>query len=68
MTRLEGNLRVCVHLYRPRKIGDADNTLKCLLDSANGIAWQDDEQIVELHVFRKDDRKNPRVELWIEVL
>ena len=50
---------------RPQRSGDLDNRLKCLLDSLNGIAWSDDGQIVEIHAYRHDDKKNPRVEIEI---
>ena len=32
---------------------DTDNIAKIVLDSLNGIAYKDDSQIVELHVFKK---------------
>lgn len=46
---------------------DVDNAAKCL-DGCNGIAWYDDSQIVELHVYRSVDRKNPRLEVTVEIL
>lgn len=58
-------LRVDLRLYRPRKRGDIDNVLKMCFDSLNGFAWGDDEQIVELHMLRFDDKDNPRIELDI---
>jgi Holliday junction resolvase RusA-like endonuclease len=55
-----------VTLYRPRKSGDADNALKALLDALNGLLWVDDSQIVEIHLWRRDDKARPRVELLLE--
>lgn len=55
-----------VALYRPRKSGDADNALKALLDALNGLLWADDSQIVEIHLWRRDDKARPRVELLLE--
>jgi crossover junction endodeoxyribonuclease RusA len=56
-----------IWLYRPRRTGDADNALKALLDALNGILWLDDSQVVELHLYRLDDKNNPRVELRVEL-
>ncbi len=54
-----------VHLYRPMMRGDIDNNLKALLDSLIGIAYDDDKQVAELHVYRHDDKKHPRAEVTI---
>lgn len=66
LERLQGAVGVEVHFYRPSRRGDIDAGLKLVLDSLNGIAYEDDKQIVELHVYRHDDKDNPRVEvsLW----
>lgn len=55
-------------LYRPRRSGDLDNRLKVVLDSLNGIAYEDDKQVVEIHAYRHDDKENPRVEIEISEL
>ena len=60
-----GPVAVYAHVYRARKAGDLDNMQKVLLDSLNGIAYNDDAQIVELHSWRHDDKANPRVEVEI---
>ncbi|WP_426747223.1 RusA family crossover junction endodeoxyribonuclease [Myxococcus faecalis] len=60
---LAGPVRMVVTIYRPRRTGDLDNTLKVLNDALNGCAWLDDEQLVELVAVRSDDAKAPRVEL-----
>jgi len=44
---------------------DIDAYLKVLLDSMQGIVYEDDEQIVELHVFKEYSKENPRVEIGI---
>ena len=62
---LEGRVAVSLVLYRPRRVGDIDGPIKALLDSLNGFAWTDDSQIVELHVVRRDDKANPRVEVEV---
>lgn len=62
----DGPVAVLVRLYRPRRTGDIDGPIKALLDSLNGLAWGDDAQITELHVFRGDDKHDPRavLEVW----
>lgn len=65
LKRMEGPVAVRIHVHRPRRVGDLDNTLKCLLDSLNGMAWADDSQVVDLHAIRHDDAANPRVEVEI---
>lgn len=62
-----GALSVSVSVFRPRRIGDLDNTLKVLLDSLRGIAFEDDDQVVELHALRLDDKSNPRAEVTVGV-
>jgi crossover junction endodeoxyribonuclease RusA len=63
---LDGDIAVTLKLYRPQKKGDIDNRIKVLLDALQGVAFENDSQIVELHVFRYDDKANPgvEVELW----
>ncbi len=62
---LEGPVIFTMWLYRPRKVGDLMNREKVICDSLNGIAYQDDSQIVEFHAYRYDDPKNPRVEIKV---
>jgi len=54
-----------VTFYRPRKVGDIDGALKGLLDALQGLAFENDSQVKELHVWRDDDKANPRVEVTI---
>lgn len=59
---------VTANVYRPRAIGDLDNTFKALLDVLSGKVYADDSQIVELHAYRHDSKERPRVELVISEL
>ena len=54
-----------LHIYRARRSGDTDNFVKSALDGMNGIAWHDDESVVEIHAYRYDDKANPRVDIWV---
>lgn len=63
---MPGDIYVRVRIFRPRKIGDLDNTLKVLLDALKGIVFIDDEQVVEIRANRFDDKANPRAEVTVE--
>ena len=65
---LAGDLAMTVRVYRKIKSGDLDNRLKVLLDALKGVAFTDDKQIVEIHAYRFDDARNPRVEVEIEIV
>lgn len=67
-TPLDGPVKLTIRVYRPRKTGDWDGTIKPLCDALQGVLYHDDSQIVEAHVFRLDDKVNPRVEVTIEGL
>lgn len=56
-----GNVRVSFDFYRPAKRGDLDNLLKVTIDSLIGYAYVDDQQIVEIHAYRREDKAEPRV-------
>lgn len=62
---IEGAVAVTIAVYRPRRAGDLDNRIKVLLDSLNGIAYADDQQITKIHAERFEDKENPRVEVII---
>jgi crossover junction endodeoxyribonuclease RusA len=64
----EGDVKITLDFYRPRKAGDLDNRIKIVLDGLQGTAFINDSQIVEIHARRHDDARNPRVEMQIEYL
>jgi len=61
------NGAVCVRLvvYFPTKAGDLDNRAKCVLDCLQGVAFANDNQVTELHMLRRVDKHNPRVEVVV---
>ena len=63
--QLTGPVAVTLNIYRERKAGDLDNYAKVLCDSLQGVFYANDAQIVELHMFRHDDRHNPRCEVEV---
>lgn len=62
---LDGSVSITLNVYRPRRVGDLDNTFKIVLDSLKGLAWHDDKQVTEIHGYRHDDKADPRVEVNI---
>lgn len=62
---LSGDVKVSVDVYRARKAGDLDGFSKVLLDSLEGVLYENDRQVVDYHARRFDDPKNPRVEVTV---
>src|SRR5215813_12704862 len=62
---LTGEVGMSVSVYRPRKAGDLDNTLKVLIDALRGLAYEDDSRIVLINAQRFDDKNNPRAEVYV---
>lgn len=57
-----GEVAVRVEVWRrTRQRCDVDNLAKQVLDGLNGVAWDDDSQVCDLHVTRRYDRARPRV-------
>lgn len=56
---IKGPVAVELTWRRGRRAGDLDNRWKVIGDSLNGIAYEDDAKIVELHLYRVDDKANP---------
>jgi len=63
---LVGELDVRLHFnlvnHRPQ---DLDNLSKGTLDACNRVVWQDDRQIVDLHITKSVDARNPGVEVHV---
>ena len=63
---LDGPVAAKIALWWPdRRKHDLDN-IKALLDACTGILWEDDGQIVELHLSKGYDKERPRVEMTVE--
>lgn len=65
---LTGPLELLVRVYRPRRVGDLDNTLKVLADALKGACFEDDSQIERIRAERYDDKTDPRAELELTEL
>lgn len=65
---LKGPIKATVRLFWPdRRNHDIEN-LKALFDSLSGIAYEDDGQIQELHIFKSISKLDPRTEIEVSVL
>ena len=65
MTPMAGEVAIYINVYRARKVGDLDNFAKVCLDALKGAAYVDDNQVTELHMWRHDDKHEPRIEVEI---
>jgi Holliday junction resolvase RusA-like endonuclease len=75
MKPTERPVKVSINWYRKRKAGDIDGRFKLILDVLQAKrkyvgsrfgAYVDDAQINELHMYRHEDKKNPRMEIEVE--
>lgn len=61
---LTGSVRLVARFYfKTRRKADLDNFNKLLLDSMNGIVYEDDSQIAQLYLERYYDKEKPRIEI-----
>ena len=66
---LTGPVRLDVEFYPPdRRRRDVSNLLKALEDSMTGPIYEDDAQIVEMHVFKMPVSSNPRAVVTVTAI
>ena len=68
---MTGEVSATIKLYRrykptARNYGDVDNHAKSLFDGLNGIAFEDDRQVVRCLVVKFQDKENPHAEIMLE--
>ncbi len=61
------SVSVVAHMPYPLK-GDLSNLEKVLLDALKGYVMKDDNLVFELHMFRRYDKADPRVEVEVKPL
>lgn len=62
----EGPVRLVLHFYRENALRcDFDNLAKTVTDALNGIAYEDDSQIVQCMTIKDWDPESPRTEVEI---
>jgi crossover junction endodeoxyribonuclease RusA len=64
--KFTGPVTMTIVVFRPLRRGDLDNRVKATLDALQGVAYVDDEQVAELHAYRREDKARPRIEVTIE--
>lgn len=65
----KGDLEVWVTIYfGTKRRADWDNFHKLSMDALSKIVWDDDSQIIEAHVSKRYDKKDPRIEIDILVI
>ena len=51
--------------HRDKRMGDLDKRLGIVLDALQGVVYENDSQIVEIHAKRVDSKENPRIEVTV---
>lgn len=59
---------VTIRWFREALRGDLDKRYSIMLDALQGIAFENDSQIAEIHAYRTLDRENPRIEVIVSRL
>lgn len=54
-----------IFFFGNKRKNDIDNQIKIILDAAEGILFEDDSQVKELHIYKKYDKENPRTEILV---
>jgi len=63
---LEGDIEVVVHWFKKgKRKGDLDNILKVIMDSLNGIGYQDDRQVKSIIATLWEQSGNDGVEIQV---
>jgi len=64
---LVDGLKVMLEFNLPdKKRRDSDNLSKGTLDALNGIVWEDDNQVTDLHIIKRVEPKNVGVLVTVE--
>lgn len=54
-----------VFYFKNKRKRDLDNQNKLIMDSLEGIVYENDRQVSELSLTREYDSENPRIEIYI---
>jgi len=57
--------RVSISYWFRNRLSDVGNFDKLILDALEGVVYENDREVVDLHLLKRVDGKNPRVELTI---
>lgn len=61
MRPARGEVCLMILVFRNQASGDLSNRIKVIEDALNGIAYDDDKQVVEIRARRFDDKGNGRI-------
>jgi len=62
-----GSVSLSVSFYMPTKHHvDVDNLLKSVMDGLNGVAYEDDTQVVHVQAWKSYDKDQPRCSIFIQ--
>lgn len=64
----DGKYIVTITYFFPSNRNDIDGSNKLVLDAMQGIVYNNDSQVVELHCYKNKDKDNPRIRIKLEVL
>ena len=64
---LNGPIAVKLRLFIRGRSGDVDNYSKSILDGLNGVAYEDDDQVVELQVRKYKVKRKEEERAEIEI-
>ena len=66
---MKGDLAMTIQFVLPdRRRKDLDNLNKAIFDSCNGIVFEDDSQVVDLHLTKKVDKQAPGIYVTVEAV
>lgn len=66
---MTGDLAMTIQFVFPdHRRRDIDNSAKLVLDGCNGIVFEDDSQVVDLHLTKKVDKKAPGIYVTVEAV
>jgi crossover junction endodeoxyribonuclease RusA len=60
-----GPVKLTMTWFRKRKAGDLSNRIKVVEDALNGVVWDDDKQVTEIHVYRVDAVQVGRLDVTV---
>lgn len=55
-----------IYTYPDHRRRDIDSGIKLTLDALNGVLWDDDSQVVELHVLKRFARNRPSISITVQ--
>ena len=61
----KGNVVIGEIIFYLKHWRDIQGSLKLLFDVMEGIVYENDRQVVQFCVFKKEDKVNPRIEIII---